>query len=88
MTRRHRRAGEWTYTQTVNPETATIVVTGRVDHVSLDLLCATVEQLHNNGCGVVTVTLSGAADIQAGTVDALTGLLALLGHPSADLVVN
>jgi hypothetical protein len=56
--------GDWAYTETIDEEESAIRVRGRVDRLSVDLLCGTIEELHRRGHSDIAVTIerSGSVD--------------------------
>jgi hypothetical protein len=58
--------GDWTYRETIDDETSSIRVRGRVDRLGVDLLRATIEELDRRGHADITVMIE-----RPGSVDSL-----------------
>jgi hypothetical protein len=73
--------GDWTYRETIDDETSSIRVRGRVDRLGVDLLRATIEELDRRGHPDITVTIErpGSVDSFAHKVLAETAAH-LAGH--------
>jgi hypothetical protein len=69
--------GDWTYSETIDEESAAIRVHGRVDRLGVDLLRGTIEDLERRGHRDITVTLDDQTTIDLG---ARAVLAQIAGH--------
>jgi hypothetical protein len=57
--------GDWTYSETIDDETSSIRVRGRVGRLGVDLLRATIEDLHRRGHSEITVVIERSSRVDS-----------------------
>lgn len=80
--------GTWTYSETIDDETSTIRVRGRVDRLGVDLLRGTIEELDRRGHSEVTVTVERPGSIDPWAALVLAETAAQLGSHHCRLTVT
>lgn len=77
----------WTYSETIDDETSTIRVLGRVDRLGLDLLRGTIEELRRRGHAHITVAFARSATVDESARDVLAATAELLAGDGGRLTL-
>jgi hypothetical protein len=80
-------AGAWTYSETIEDETSTIRVLGRVDRLGLDLLRGTIDELRRRGHAHITVAFEPSATVDGSARDVLAATAELLAGDGGRLTL-